>query len=126
MLQVQPSILLSLVIPAYNKQDRIPIMLKAAHQCFVSPMGKALIRKLQACMVLSAGNGNGNANANAKELRTLNGVLSMMDPRMIPAAFQSMFEALKSNHAWKLVSLKASRSKGVAVKTGILCAKGHF
>jgi cellulose synthase/poly-beta-1,6-N-acetylglucosamine synthase-like glycosyltransferase len=55
---VHALILLFLVIPAYNEQDRITIILQATHQYLVSPKGKALIRKLQACMVLSVGNAN--------------------------------------------------------------------
>jgi dolichyl-phosphate beta-glucosyltransferase len=118
---VQPSILLSLVIPAYNEQDRIPIMLQAAHQYLASPKGKALIRKLQACMALSAGDANAKGAEDIEWLVVNDG--SKDDTCRV---VQSTFEALKSSHAWKLVSLKANSGKGAAVKTGMLCAKGHF
>jgi dolichyl-phosphate beta-glucosyltransferase len=124
-LPVQPSILLSLVIPAYNEQDRIPIMLQDAHQYLVSPKGKALIRKLQACLALSAGDADANANAKgAEDIEWL--VVNDGSKDDTCRVVQSTFEALESNHAWKLVSLKANSGKGAAVKTGMLCAKGHF
>jgi hypothetical protein len=67
-------------------------MLQAVHQYLVSPKGKALIRKLQACMALSAGNANAKGGEDIEWLVVNDG--SKDDTCCV---FQSMFEALLGN-----------------------------
>jgi dolichyl-phosphate beta-glucosyltransferase len=115
--ELPESTLLSMVIPAYNEQDRIPIMLQSAHDYLESSKGKALLKKLQGCASLT-----GNPTCAGIEWLVVNDGSKDATCQVV----RSTFESLKSNDSWRLVSLKQNSGKGAAVKTGMRLAEGQF
>ena len=111
------AVLLSLVVPAYNEEERIEVMLQDAHDYLKSQKGKVLIEKLQECAKLAG-------YTQAKDLEFL--IVNDGSEDGTEKVVQSTFVATKSRHSWKIVSLKVNSGKGAAVQTGMLLAKGIF
>lgn len=129
------SILLSLVIPAYNEQDRIPIMLQAAHDYLKTPKGQAVLQKLQKCANMAGyypPSNNKNNNGSIMEWLVVNDGSTDDTCRVVQSTHESLNSKNQSSndnnnkHTWKLVSLKTNSGKGAAVKTGMLLANGYF
>lgn len=109
---------LSLVVPAYNEQDRIATMIQEAHDFLVSTDGAKVLQKLQA-LVTPTGN----------KKQPLSVEWIFVNDGSKDDTCQVVREAYKkstTNHAWKIVSLKQNSGKGAAVKTGMLLAQGDF
>ena len=115
--ELPESTLLSLVIPAYNEQDRISIMLEDAHDYLQSPKGKDLMEKLQKCASLA-----GYSKGDGIEWVVVDDGSKDRTCQVV----KSSFDSLKSRDSWRLVSLKQNSGKGAAVKTGMTLAEGHF
>ena len=98
------SILLSIVIPAYNEEVRLPIMLDAAID-YIDKNRSTILKKKSTCiewLVVSDGSTDGTAS--------------------IVRDFGS-----RSKHdVWKLISLKTNGGKGAAVKAGMMRARGEL
>jgi dolichyl-phosphate beta-glucosyltransferase len=126
-----PTALLSLVVPAYNEEDRIPTMIQAAHDYLQSPAGSKLSQRLAKCSKLAGKKDTNNANANHQvEWVFVNDGSWDGTCRVIRLAHEQC-KALchkkeQPPHIWRLLSLKANSGKGAAVKTGMLQASGHY
>jgi dolichyl-phosphate beta-glucosyltransferase len=115
--ELPESTLLSMVIPAYNEQDRIPIMLRSAHDYLESSKGKALLSELATCANLA-----GYPTCAGVEWLVVNDGSEDATCQVV----RSTFESLKSTASWRLVSLKENSGKGAAVNTGMRLAEGKF
>jgi dolichyl-phosphate beta-glucosyltransferase len=117
--------LLSMVVPAYNEQDRIPIMIQEAYDFLISKEGARVLQQLQ---TLAAGDSNKIDPSTMIEWIIVNDGSNDETCRVVREAHQKMIHT-KSNattHTWKIVSLKHNSGKGAAVKTGMQLAQGHF
>jgi dolichyl-phosphate beta-glucosyltransferase len=118
-------ILLSLIIPAYNEEDRIPIMMQDAHKYLTSSQGATLLKRLQVCATLA-----GYTLADRIEWIVVDDGSSDGTCRVVRLEHERLQQPTnnsnKKNAAWKLVSLHSNSGKGAAVKTGMLLANGHF
>jgi dolichyl-phosphate beta-glucosyltransferase len=123
-----PKALLSLVVPAYNEEDRIPIMIRAAHDYLQSTAGSKLLQRLAKCAKL-AGQNDTNANHQVEWVFVNDGSWDGTC-RVVRLAHEqleaSSHKKEQPQHTWKLLSLKANSGKGAAVKTGMLKASGHY
>lgn len=131
-------IVLSLIIPAYNEEDRIPMMLHEAVEYLNSINGIKLLQRLQLL---------------TKEMNVNNGSNNHQDARQTPLKVEwlvvndgskdhtcqvvrdtiSKFQrndaktnATTRQNDWKIISLTQNSGKGAAVKTGMQLAKGSF
>lgn len=135
-----PTALLSLVVPAYNEEVRIPIMIQAAHDYLQSTAGSKLLQRLATCAKVKVADGpkddtNNNNNNNNKSNRQVEWVFindGSWDGtcRVVRLAHEqleaSSHKKEQPQHTWKLLSLKENSGKGAAVKTGMLQASGHY
>lgn len=112
---VQP--LLSIIIPAYDEEKRIPAMLHDAHDFLNSPTGRATLKKLQLCSKRVY-------PQDAEGVQWI--VVNDGSKDDTSGVVKSTFRALNSKDQWYLVSLKENSGKGAAVKTGMNRAAGLF
>mmetsp|Transcript_3990 Transcript_3990/g.9509 ORF Transcript_3990/g.9509 Transcript_3990/m.9509 type:complete len:381 (-) Transcript_3990:93-1235(-) len=143
---------LSLVIPAYNEHERIPIMIQESFNYLASPQGQEVLRRLQAC---------DKTKETTSSESTRSGNISLQQERPAPSVewlivndgskdstcdsvretYKSLMDStngsgrsgdnmspvsLALDWDWKIVSLKRNGGKGAAVKTGMNVAKGMF
>ena len=114
-------VILSLVIPAYNEEARIPVMIEEAHRYLTSRDGRQLIERMVACAKLS---GHDMANKTATiEWLIVNDGSTDDTCRVVKQKQKSKAD---NHHFWKLLTLKTNSGKGAAVKTGMLNAIGLF
>ncbi|KAG7373127.1 UDP-glucose-undecaprenyl-phosphate glucosyltransferase [Nitzschia inconspicua] len=124
--------ILSLVIPAYNEQDRIPIMLQDAHEYLISLKGIALLQKLQDSRYHSKGERSGLQTRQSFVVEWLivndgsNDCTCHAVRRTLQQIEKSSLTSEKTLHCWKIVSLNRNSGKGAAVKTGMNLASGLF
>eukprot|EP00980_Cylindrotheca_fusiformis_P011000 scaffold2526_cov131-Cylindrotheca_fusiformis.AAC.16 len=109
--------ILSLVIPAYNEEDRIAVMLKAAHDFFESDQGNGVIQTLKQCAKKAA-----YCPAHVIEWIIVDDGSKDATCKIVKAVLQS----LDSKHAWRILSLERNSGKGAAIKIGMSSARGHF
>jgi len=143
--QPSQSPLLSLVIPAYNEQDRIPIMIRESFEYLTSKRGNMLIRQLQHCakkmdnplekqveseviqpviewLIVNDGSNDSTCDIVRKTHNNLMKKHNDIDDNHVNISSNSAPLGWK----WKIVSLKQNAGKGAAVKTGMNLAKGTF
>lgn len=108
----EDDILLSIVIPAYNEEKRLPIMLDAAIASFKKQRAK-IIELAQAKSVI-------------KSTSTFEWIIvsdgSTDDTEAVVR--QYVKEKNTAGDIWKLVCLQSNAGKGAAVKAGMLAARG--
>ena len=126
-------ILLSLVIPAYNEQDRIFVMLRAAYEYLESDAGKATLKQLLLCTENPEGSRAADKlfEANIVEWIIVNDgskddTCSVVKDACKKLSAGSATVRQGMQHSWKLISLRVNSGKGAAVKTGMLTARGKF
>jgi dolichyl-phosphate beta-glucosyltransferase len=142
--------ILSLVIPAYNEQERIPVMIRESFDYLTSPSGKDLLRRLQICANLESELCNGTAlngqhysdgpepsiewlivndGSNDSTCESVRETYKKLIDNTNRSSddgnnTSSLSSALGWN--WQIVTLKKNGGKGAAVKTGMNLAKGMF
>ena len=147
--------LLSLVIPAYNEEDRISIMIRESFDYLTSQRGKQLLRELRSC----AADPKTTTSSVEYNEKSTNSSTSTLEPKVewiivndgstdstcdvVRATYHELMAKKKGNNAnggestnnssvahadwkWKIVSLRANAGKGGAVKSGMNVAKGKF
>lgn len=126
--------LLSLIIPAYNEQDRIPIMIRESFEYLTSERGKTLIQQLQSCSKMMPSNDNSlKEQKQSEEMQPVIEWLIVNDGSndstcdMVRETYTSIpSDSTSIGWKWKIVSLKRNAGKGAAVKTGMNLAEGTF
>lgn len=126
--------LLSLIIPAYNEQDRIPIMIRESFEYLTSERGKTLIQQLQSCSKMMPSNDNSlKEQKQSEEMQPVIEWLIVNDGSndstcdMVRETYTSIpSDSTSIGWKWKIVSLKRNAGKGAAVKTGMHLAEGTF
>ena len=126
--------LLSLIIPAYNEQDRIPIMIRESFEYLTSERGKTLIQQLQSCSKMMPSNDNSlKEQKQSEEMQPVIEWLIVNDGSndstcdMVRKTYTSLpSDSTSIGWKWKIVSLKRNAGKGAAVKTGMNLAEGTF
>jgi dolichyl-phosphate beta-glucosyltransferase len=149
----RPEVLLSLVIPAYNEEDRISIMLDSAYKYLISSRGRRLLMKLQQQTQTQKqqqqnSDSNSNNNNNNKTKTTTTSVVVewiIVDDGSKDKTNQVVTETYRKLHQqnqhqqqnqqqsqqhyddiWKIISLTNNSGKGAAVKTGMNYARGSY
>lgn len=134
--QRQSPPLLSLIIPAYNEQDRIAIMLQTAHEYLTSPKGLDLLRRLQTttpAVTTSSPAGktlpviivewiivnDGSKDETCQVVRSTYKDLVRVDTKSTSSSTSNISQ-------WKIVTLEKNSGKGAAVKTGMVLATGQY
>jgi dolichyl-phosphate beta-glucosyltransferase len=117
--------ILTLVIPAYNEQDRIPIMLQEAHDYLTSPKGISMLKNLKD---LHDGQGQVKTRQPLRvEWMIVNDGSTDDTCQIVQSTYQSISNtSQKGSHCWKIISLTRNSGKGAAVKTGMNLATGLF
>ena len=126
--------LLSLIIPAYNEQDRIPIMIRESFEYLTSERGKTLIQQLRSCSKMMPSNDNSlKEQKQSEEMQPVIEWLIVNDGSndstcdMVRETYTSIpSDSTSIGWKWKIVSLKRNAGKGAAVKTGMHLAEGTF
>lgn len=126
--------LLSLIIPAYNEQDRIPIMIRESFEYLTSERGKTLIQQLQSCSKMMPSNDNSlKEQKQSEEMQPVIEWLIVNDGSndstcdIVRETYTSIpSDSTSIGWKWKIVSLKRNAGKGAAVKTGMHLAEGTF
>ena len=126
--------LLSLIIPAYNEQDRIPIMIRESFEYLTSERGKTLIQQLQSCSKMMSSNDNSlKEQKQSEEMQPVIEWLIVNDGSndstcdIVRETYTSIpSDSTSIGWKWKIVSLKRNAGKGAAVKTGMNLAEGTF
>ncbi|CAJ1967168.1 unnamed protein product [Cylindrotheca closterium] len=117
-------IVLSLVIPAYNEEERIPIMLQSAHDFLQSTQGIEVLDKLNQVGLKH------NHGDQENDKRTISVEWIVVDDGSVDKTCEVVTKVMKSiqskNYLWKIVSLEKNCGKGAAIKTGMSIAKGHY
>lgn len=127
---------MSLVVPAYNEEDRLEIMLSEAVEYLQKEYGTSGERKLHA-------NGNAKqrkATANAHMPQIPNGILAMSEPmgwevvivndgskdKTVETALNFAKRLGKDSSLIRVVSLRQNRGKGGAVTHGMRHVRGKY
>ena len=104
--------MLSLVIPAYNEEERLPVMLDAALACFKLHRSK-IISKCQ-----------NHTSSKATKLQWI--VVSDGSTDKTADVVRKYGSNSNSSDTWILLTLQRNSGKGCAVKTGMLAATGKL
>lgn len=119
------AVLLSVVIPAYNEEQRIPLMLDAALNAWVpGESGEKLVSTARACAV----------QLGIKDKPKVDIEWIVVNDGSSDATAQTVRDYVKQQgsskgsvkHRWKLISLRKNGGKGAAVRTGMLHARGQL
>mmetsp|Transcript_31275 Transcript_31275/g.46148 ORF Transcript_31275/g.46148 Transcript_31275/m.46148 type:complete len:328 (-) Transcript_31275:2263-3246(-) len=108
----EDDILLSIVIPAYNEEIRLPIMLDAA----IASLEKHRARVIELAQAKSSITSTSTFEWIVVSDGSTDGTEEVVR--------QYVVDKNTSGDVWKLVSLKSNAGKGAAVKTGMLAARG--
>ena len=99
----EEKVILSLVIPAYNEEERIPIMLQSAHDFLQSIKGIVVLDKLNQCLRDS-------------DKRRLSVEWIVVDDGSIDKTCEVVTTVMNSlqsqEYLWKIVSLRKNSGKG--------------
>lgn len=139
---------LSLVIPAYNEQERIPVMIRESFNFLTSARGKVMLRRLQSCAKStttsfdSEGSHNrsevpdptvewlivndGSGDSTCDSVRETYNIFMDSTNRSCTCGDGTSSVSPALGWSWQIVSLKRNSGKGAAVKTGMNLAKGMF
>jgi dolichyl-phosphate beta-glucosyltransferase len=147
---------LSLVIPAYNEQERIPVMIRESFNYLTSPRGKDLLRRLQSCAKSKTTSSFGYERPNGVPLREhnqsegpdptvewliINDGSDDLTCDLVRETYNKLMDSTNRSSTdgdntssisavlgwkWQIVSLKINGGKGAAVKTGMNLAEGMF
>jgi dolichyl-phosphate beta-glucosyltransferase len=147
---------LSLVIPAYNEQERIPVMIRESFNYLVSPRGEDLLRRLQSCAKSKTTSSLGYERPNGMPLHEhtqsegpdptvewliINDGSNDSTCNLVRETYNKLIDSTNRSCTdgdntpssspalgwnWQIVSLKRNGGKGAAVKTGMNLAEGMF
>ena len=128
------SVVLSLVIPAYNEEDRIFVMLQAAHKFLESSAGNAVLARLSKCAEKLSKFGKDDAYDSPTTVvewiivndGSKDGTCSAVKDAYAKLSKEHVTKSKTTEHFWKLITLNVNSGKGAAVKTGMLSARGKF
>ncbi|VEU41291.1 unnamed protein product [Pseudo-nitzschia multistriata] len=147
--------LLTLVIPAFNEEDRIPIMIRETFDYLTSQQGKQLLRKLQSSIKPQTTSSLEYEKLEDASLREESSEQRGAEPKVewiivddgstdaTCDVVRETYKKLMGNKSngvgkstpsatnacdwkWKIVSLTKNAGKGGAVKTGMNLAEGMF
>ena len=130
--------ILSLIIPAYNEQDRISIMIRECFEYLTSKRGEKLIQKLHLCAQMMSSDDSNLQKEHCKavvsrpeiEWLIVNDGSCDSTCDIVRETHTSLLSNSLSDYSleskWKIVSLKQNSGKGAAVKTGMHLAEGVF
>lgn len=121
-------VLLTLVIPAYEEEVRLPSMLQAAHT-YISAKGCRALKDLASLSSSSSSSSNFFV-----EWIVVNDGSKDRTSAVYREFVQRLFSSSKTNNnnnkhctmTWKLISLTKNCGKGAAVQAGMLAATGDF
>ena len=103
----QTSSQMFLVIPAYNEEERIPIMLQSAHEFLQSTQGSEVLDNLNQCL---------QHNEDDDNKRTISVEWIVVDDGSVDKTCEVVAKVMKSiqskNYLWKIVSLEKNSGKG--------------
>jgi len=131
---------LSVVIPAYNEQDRINEMICESFGYLSSPRGKLLLQRLLSCSK-SKSKIPSEGLYPVVEWLIVNDGSSDSTCDVVRETYKNLIESTSKKNKnnenktsacsvldeeWKIVSLKMNSGKGAAVRTGMNLAKGMF
>jgi dolichyl-phosphate beta-glucosyltransferase len=140
-LQLEAPPVLSRVIPAYNEQDRIPIMLQESFEILNSVKGFQVLQTLQQVsgdktkvdngsilpwegslrvewLIVNDGSTDGTCKAVRRTFQQLNTIINNKNTKT------KKDKTVK--HRWKFFSLTHNSGKGAVVRTGMNLATGSF
>lgn len=108
---------LSLIIPAYNEEDRLTVMLDEAYKYLSQPKCRALVE-------LAA-----HSSSDGKERAVVEWIVVNDGSKDLTSqVYEDYVKKLPntSNMAWKLIILPQNSGKGAAVQAGMLASTGEF
>ena len=121
-------VLLSLIVPAYNEQDRIARMIESSHAYLSSKNGLEMLQKISSTTTTNVSNNNLNV-----EWVFVNDGSTDATTAVIEQTYQKLMMKQRipnnksnSNSYWRVLSLTQNSGKGAAVKTGMLNARGKY
>lgn len=110
--------LLSIVIPAFDEEKRLPKMLLESHKFLGTDSGLALLRRLRDC------SNHIYSNSDARHIEWI--VVNDGSRDNTVRAAESTMLSMGSSHQWRFLTLSSNSGKGAAVKTGMVQANGVF